>query len=210
MRTLIVVAYPNEMQAEQVRLDFLKMQKDYLLDLEDAVVAVVKPNGKVKLRQMYHLALGGAVSGSFWGLLIGLIFLNPLLGLVVGAGTGAVAGALTDVGISDNFMKELAAQLKPGSSVLFVLVRSELTDKVLDELRGTGGVIMQTSLSHDEQSRLQAAMDSAAAPAQAGPVIPAQFKAAAAPAVQSPAASSDGLAHDPVTESAEAMLKRGD
>lgn len=181
MRTLIVVAYPNEMQAEQVRLDFLNMQKDYLVDLEDAVVAVVKPDGKVKLRQMYQLALGGAVSGSFWGLLVGILFLNPLLGLAVGAGTGAVAGALSDVGINDQFMKELAAQLKPGSSVLFVLVRSELTDKALDELSGTGGTVLQTSLSHEDQERLQAALDAAGAPKQNGPVIPTDLKAGAAP-----------------------------
>ncbi len=177
MRTLIVVAYANEMQAEEVRLDFLKMQKEYLVDLEDAVVAVVKPNGKVKLRQMYNLALGGAVSGSFWGVLIGLIFLNPLLGLVVGAGTGAVAGALSDVGIGDRFMKELAGQLKPGSSILFVLARSELTDKVLDEIKGTGGTVMQTSLSHEDEARLQEALQASGTSAHNGPVIPDALKA---------------------------------
>lgn len=160
MRNLIVVAYSNENQAEQVRLDFLKMQKDYLVELEDAVVAVRKPDGKVKLRQMYNLAAGGAVGGGFWGMLIGLIFLNPLLGLVVGAGAGAAAGALSDVGINDKFMKQLAEKLQPGTSALFVLVRSELTDKVLDDLRGSGGTIMQTSLSHEDERKLREAIDS--------------------------------------------------
>ena len=161
MSTLIVIVYPDELQAEQVRLDFIKMQKEYLVSLDDAVIAVKKPDGKVKLHQMYNLTLGGAVSGGLWGTLIGLIFLNPLLGLVVGAGAGAVAGALSDVGINDDFMKQLASTLTPGSSALFVLVDSAITDKVRDALAGTGGKIIQTSLSTPDQEKLQKALDEA-------------------------------------------------
>lgn len=163
MRNLIVVAYPNEFQAEQVRLDFIRMQKEYLVSLEDAVVVVKKQDGKIKLHQMYNLTLGGAISGGFWGTLIGLIFLNPLLGLIVGAGTGAVAGALSDVGINDKFMKNLAESLTPGSSALFVLVDSTLTDKVLTELQGTGGKVLQTSLSYADEAKLQKILDEAKA-----------------------------------------------
>lgn len=159
MSNLIVIVYPDELQAEQVRLDFLKMQKEYLVSLEDAVVAVKKSDGKVKLRQLYNLPLGGALSGSFWGLLIGLIFLSPIFGLVVGAAAGAVAGALGDVGINDDFMKNLASSLKPGYSALFVLVDSDITDKVRAELEGTGGKILQTSLSTPDQEKLQKALD---------------------------------------------------
>lgn len=159
MQTLIVVTYDTELKAEEVRLDFLKMQKEYLVALEDAVVVVRKPDGKIRLHQMYNLTAGGAISGGFWGTLIGLIFLNPLLGLAVGASAGAIAGALSDVGISDEFMKNLAKQLTPGSSALFVLVNSNITDKVLDALRGTGGVIIQSSLSHADEAKLQEALN---------------------------------------------------
>ena len=145
MRKLIAVTYDTEFKAEEVRLQFLKMQKSYLVSLEDAVVVEKKQNGKVKLHQMYNLTASGAVGGGFWGVLIGLIFMNPLLGLVVGAGAGAVAGALSDVGINDDFMKQLAEKLTPGTSALFVLVDSDLTDKVLDALRGTGGTVLQSS-----------------------------------------------------------------
>lgn len=162
MRTLIVVSYPTETQAAEERIKFLKMQKEYLVDLEDAVVVTRKEDGKVKLHQMYNLTASGALSGGFWGTLIGLIFLNPLLGLAVGAGTGAVAGALSDVGINDDFMKQLGEKLQPGTSALFVLVTSSLTDKVLNELRGSGGQILQSSLSHDDEARLQAALSDAA------------------------------------------------
>ena len=161
MSTLVVIGYNDKFKAEDVRLMLLKMQKDYLIDLEDAVVAVKDESGKVKLHQMYHLTAAGAVGGGFWGTLIGLIFLNPLLGLAVGASAGAVSGALTDVGLDDKFMKSLAETLNNGSSVLFVLVRKATPDKVLEELEGTGGKIIKTSLSHDDESKLQAALNAA-------------------------------------------------
>ena len=163
MSTLVVIGYENEFKAEEVRLTLRKLQKDYLIDLGDAVVAVKNEKGKVKLHQAFNLTAAGAVSGGFWGSLIGLIFLNPLLGAAVGATAGAVSGALTDVGINDKFMKELAATMTPGSSALFVLVRKATVDKVLAELEGSGGKILKTSLSHDDEAKLQAAISAAKA-----------------------------------------------
>lgn len=158
MSTLVVVAYPTEYKAEEVRLQLLKMQKEYLVDLEDAAIAVKQQDGKVKLHQLYNLTGAGAVSGGFWGLLIGLLFLNPLLGVAVGAGAGAVSGALSDVGINDKFMKEVGDQMQPGHSVLFILFRSITLDKALEELQGTGGTVLKTSLSHEDEQRLRAAL----------------------------------------------------
>ena len=152
MSTLVVVGYKEPYQAEEVRLKLRKLQRDYLLELEDAVVAVKDVSGKVKLHQAVNLTAAGAVSGGFWGSLIGLMFLNPLLGLA------NPAGALNDVGIDDNFMKELAAEMTPGSSALFVLVRKSTPDKVLEELKGTGGKILKTSLSHEDEAKLQLAL----------------------------------------------------
>jgi uncharacterized membrane protein len=161
MSTLAVIGYDNEFKAEEVRLTLRKLQKDYLIDLEDAVVAVKDAQGKVKLHQAINLTAAGAVGGGFWGSLIGLIFLNSLLGAAVGAAAGAASGALTDVGINDKFMKELAATMSPGSSALFVLVRKATPDKVLAELQGSGGKVLKTSLSHDDETKLQAALSAA-------------------------------------------------
>ncbi len=161
MSTLIVVGYDDLYKAEEVRLKLRRLQSEYLIDLEDAVVAVKDAKGKVKLHQAVNLTTAGAVSGGFWGSLIGLIFLNPLLGLAVGATAGAVSGALSDVGINDDFMKDLAATMTDGSSALFVLVRKATPDKVLEEIKGTGGRIIKTSLSHDDEVRLQAALSAA-------------------------------------------------
>lgn len=161
MSTLVVVGYNDLHKAEEVRLKLRKLQQDYLIDLEDAVVAVKDAKGKIKLHQAINLTAAGAVSGGFWGTLIGMIFLNPLLGLAVGASAGATSGALSDVGINDQFMKDLAATMTPGSSALFVLVRKATPDKVLAELQGTGGKILKTSLSHEEEAKLQAALNAA-------------------------------------------------
>ena len=163
MSNLVVIGYDDPFKAEEVRLKLRKMQKEYLIDLEDAVVAVKNEKGKVKLHQAVNLTAAGAVGGGFWGSLIGLIFLNPLLGAAVGAAAGAVSGALTDVGVDDKFMKELAASMTPGSSVLFVLVRKATPDKVLAELEGSGGKVLKTSLSHDDEAKLQAALSAAKA-----------------------------------------------
>jgi uncharacterized membrane protein len=158
MSTLIVVGFDDPFKAEEVRLKLQKMQKDYLIDMDDAVVAVKNDKGKVVLHQAVNLTAAGALSGGFWGSLIGLMFLNPLLGLAVGATAGAVSGALTDVGIDDSFMKELASTLQPNSSVLFVLVRKMTPDKVLEELAGAGGKVLQSSLTHEDEAKLQAAL----------------------------------------------------
>jgi uncharacterized membrane protein len=161
MSDLVVIAYDEQFKAEEVRLMLWKMQKEYLIDLADAVVAECNEKGKVKLHQAVNLTAAGAASGGFWGTLIGLIFLNPIFGLAVGATAGAVSGALTDVGINDKFMKQLASTLTPKSSMLFVLVRGMTPDKVLDELKGTGGKVIQTSLSHENETKLQQAIGAA-------------------------------------------------
>ena len=159
MTDLVVISYDDPYSAEEVRLKLSKMQRDYLIDLEDAVVAVKDDKGKIKLNQMHNLTAAGAVSGGFWGTLIGVIFLNPLLGMAA----GAAAGAVSDVGINDDFMKRVAARLTNGTSMLFVLVRKATPDKVLAELEGTGGKVIQTSLSHEREEKLQAVLDAAGA-----------------------------------------------
>ena len=159
MGDLVVIAYDTETRAEEVRAELLKMVGEYLVDIEDAAVAIHKENGKVKLRQMHPLTAAGAIGGGFWGLLIGLILVHPLLGFVVGSGAGAVAGALSDIGVNDRFMKELAGKLTPGTSALFVLSTRMTSERVLERLKGSGGHVMQTSLSHDDEEKLRKAIE---------------------------------------------------
>ena len=163
MSNLVVIAFQTEAKAEEVRQKLLAMQKGYLIDLDDAVVATKDAQGRIKLNQLINTTTAGAVSGTFWGTLIGLIFLMPLVGAAMGAASGALGGALTDLGINDKWMKETAAAIQPGTAALFVLVRKVTADKVLERLKGEGGTVMKTSLDHTKEAALQAALAEAKA-----------------------------------------------
>jgi len=152
MSNLVVVGFDEPHKAEEVRLKLQELQSEYLLDLADVVVAIKDESGKIKLHHEGNLISDTTVFQGFCGLLANLIVLN--------AAAGAASGALTDVGINDDFMKELTATLIPGSSALFVLTRSPTPDRdrMLEELKGLGGKILVTSLSHEDEARLQAAL----------------------------------------------------
>lgn len=165
MSTLIALGFDNEADAFQMRATLARLQAQYLIEMEDAVVVTHEADGKVRLHQPVNLTAAGAVRGTLWGSLIGLLFLNPLLGAAVGAGSGAIAGALSDIGINDQFMKDLGATLKPGTSALFVLVRKSTPDKVIDGLKPFIGKarVLQTSLTSDKEEELRRALEGASA-----------------------------------------------
>ncbi len=158
MNDLLVIAFPSEEKAEEVRQKLFTMQKEYLIELGDAVVAVKNADGAIKLNQLFSTTALGGVSGAFWGALIGLIFMMPLAGAAIGAGAGAVSGALTDFGIDDKFMKDVAAAVPPGGAALFLLVRKMTTDKVLEGLKGVGGVVLRTSFDKSKDDAIRAAL----------------------------------------------------
>ena len=173
MSDLVVIAFPTEAKAEEVRQKLLTMQKEYLIELGDAVIAVKDNQGHIKLNQLINTTAIGAVGGTFWGALIGLIFLMPLAGAAIGAASGAIGGALSDVGLNDTWMKETAAAIQPGTAALFVLVRKVTADKVLEGLRGEGGRVMKTSLDHTKEAALQSALAGVQAAVPAAPTSPA-------------------------------------
>ena len=163
MSDLIVISFEDEQTAFALRAELAKLQQEYLIEMDDAVVVTKDDKGKVKLHQAQNLTALGAVSGGFWGVLIGMIFLNPLLGAAVGAGAGALSGALTDIGISNDMMKSFAESFKPGCSALFVLVRKATGDKVLaglSEFTGKGKVL-KTSLTKDKEEELRKVIEEA-------------------------------------------------
>jgi uncharacterized membrane protein len=158
MSNLIVIGFNNEADAFAMRAELAKLQAQYLIEMEDAVVVTRDAKGKPQLHQAVNLTASGAVGGMFWGTLIGMIFLNPLLGAAIGAGSGALSGKLSDIGINDQFMKDLGTTLAPGTSALFVLVRKSTPDKVLEGLKPFAGKgkVLQTSLTKDKEEELRA------------------------------------------------------
>jgi uncharacterized membrane protein len=109
-------------------------------------------------------AAGGGLWGAMWGTLVGLLFLNPLVGLVtggaLGAGDGALSGSLAGYGINDDFIRQIGETLPLGSSALFVLVRKAQPEKVLSELSRFRGRVIRSSLSPEQEARLQAVRES--------------------------------------------------
>jgi uncharacterized membrane protein len=161
MSDLVVIVYPTEQKAEEVRQRLIKLQTEYLITMNDAVIAVKNEAGTIKLNQLVNTTAIGAASGSFWGLLIGVLFLNPILGVALGAASGALGGALSDFGINDKFMKELAASIQPGNAALFVLIKNMTADKVLKEIKDAGGVVLKTSLDESKEQILRDALSKA-------------------------------------------------
>jgi uncharacterized membrane protein len=160
MSDLVVIVYPTLEKAEEVRTRLFELQKEYLIKLGDAVIATKSPDGQIQLHQIVNTTASGAASGTFWGLLIGFLFLNPLLGAAVGAAGGALGGALTDFGINDPFMKQLAASIHPGESALFVLIKEMTADKVIEQIKDYGGVVLKTSLDDAKEQALRHALAS--------------------------------------------------
>lgn len=157
MSDLVVIAFPDEATAFSLRAELVKLQKEFLIEMEDAVVVTRNGQGEVKLHQSVNLTASGAVGGGLWGALVGLLFLNPLLGAAVGAGAGALAGRLSDIGIPDGFLADVGGALKPEGSALCVLVRKMSAAKVLERLEAFRhtGTIIQTSLSPEMDEKLK-------------------------------------------------------
>jgi uncharacterized membrane protein len=171
MSDLVVLDFDGVGTADEVLTKLRGLQKEYLLDLEDACVVVHTQTGKVQVKQAVNLtALGsksGAATGMMIGALAGLLMLNPLAGMAVGgiagAGFGALSGSMADYGINDEFIKTLGKTIPKGSSALFMLIKRSTPDKVLPEIEPFRPRVLKTSLSREQEERLRSAL--AVAPA---------------------------------------------
>ena len=156
MAELVALAFDTPGGAEEMRDRLVGLQRQHLISLADAAVVKRGLDGKVKVKQAANLTGAGALGGGFWGMLIGLLFFAPWLGLAVGAVTGALAGKFTDIGVDDKFIKEVGSTIKPGNSALFLLVEQVTPDRVTEELKDfKGAKVIKTSLSKEQEQRLK-------------------------------------------------------
>jgi uncharacterized membrane protein len=157
---LVAVAYPDQDRAAEVLEALRRLQREGRIHLDDACYVTKDREGTIQLHQTLNPVAYGTLDGALRGGLIGLLFLMPLAGMLVGAAAGALIWPFIDLGISDQFVQELAAELRPGSSALFVLVREAPADEVLRATGTYGGTVLHTSLAPDAAARLQAALRS--------------------------------------------------
>ena len=158
MGTLVVLKFDSVEGARQMRERLLTLQKQQLLQVDDAAIMSKDANGKPKLEQLHNLAGAGALGGAFWGMLFGLLFFIPILGLAVGAAAGALAGSMSDVGIDDKFIKQVGESITPGTAALFLLVSNVTVDKVLDQIKDIKFEVLQTNLSNEQENQLRSAL----------------------------------------------------
>lgn len=155
------MAFDDATGAEKMRDKLIELQKQLLIEIEDAAVVVRRPDGKVKVKQAIDLVGTGAVGGAFWGMLIGLLFWMPWMGMAIGALSGALSGALTDIGVDDDFIKKVGSTIEPGHSAIFLLLRKAVYEKMAEQLREFHPKILQTSLSPEQEAKLKEALGAA-------------------------------------------------
>ena len=185
MAELIVVGFKNQMyRASEVLNELLTMNDDWVLDLHDAVAVYRDFNGKLRVDQSYQMTTGqGAAWGGLWGLLIGATLAIPFTG---GASAAAAAGAIAagaaggtalgagfgamdaeswkdEFGIPEDFVQQVSVLIQPGDSAIYAILRVGNPDTVADQFRGYGGTILRTTLSRDQQAKVEKVLSKSAA-----------------------------------------------
>ncbi|HKH39634.1 MAG TPA: DUF1269 domain-containing protein [Rubrobacter sp.] len=159
MATLSVLKFNDPYGADRVLIALQGLQEREMITLEDAaVVSWPQGNKKPKTRQLHSTGGTGALGGAFWGFLFGLIFFVPFLGAAIGAGMGGLTGSLADVGIDDDFIRQVREKVTPGTSALFALTSGATApDRVIDELKAYDFVIISTNLPQEQENQLREA-----------------------------------------------------
>ncbi len=158
MATVTVLKFPTADGAEAALGLIQGLQKQMLIKLHDAAI-VSWPAGKKapKTRQLVDLVGMGAMSGMFWGMLLGLIFAAPLFGMAIGAAFGALGGSFKDYGIDDDFIKQVRGKVTEGTSALFLMTSDAVMDRVVEAMSHVQFEIIATNLSHDQETKLREA-----------------------------------------------------
>jgi len=157
MATLSALKFDTPDGAEQMLGTLESLQKQQLIQIEDAAI-VTWPEGKKKpkTKQLHSMAGAGALGGAFWGMLFGLLFFIPFLGLAIGAAMGALAGHFSDYGIDDKFINSVKEKVTPGTSALFLLTSGGVEDKVVAAVKGQKFEIISTNLTQEQEDKLRA------------------------------------------------------
>ena len=161
MTDLIVLVFNNDRAAFEVRDKLIELQSAHLIRLADAAVAVRNQQGVVKIKQIVDLTAQGAIGGAFWGLLAGILSWMPAMGAAIGTLIGAISGSMTDYGVNDEFIEQVARGVEPGQSALFLLVVDATMDRVIEEIAPWNPKGLRTNLSREQERKLREAFSEA-------------------------------------------------
>ena len=152
---LTVMVFDNMEEAGKVHDSLVSAKKQGFTSIDDSAVVVKDENGKVHVKNQLDRGVKvGAVGGSLLGLLLAGIFF-PFAGLIIGGLAGAGIGALMNMGIPHNFVKEVSDSIENGTSALFIITRDSDPDMVLAALRPHKGEVLQTTLDTEVADQLR-------------------------------------------------------
>ncbi len=157
MSELMVLGFENEIEADQFGVKLAQLQKDMIVQLQDAAEVVRDPDGKPHVKHGHNLVGVGAAGGAFWGMLFGLLFFMPFLGLAIGAGMGALFGKAGKTGIDRQVLEQMGDAVPPGKAGWFLLIDKMTEDKFMEAIEGTKARVVRTNLSHEDEAKLKEA-----------------------------------------------------
>jgi uncharacterized membrane protein len=155
MSELMVLGFENELEADRFGIALAQMQKDMIVQLQDAAEVVRDPDGKPHVKHGHSLVGAGALGGAFWGMLFGLLFFVPFLGLAIGAGMGALFGKLGKTGMDKEVLQQMGDAVPPGKAGWFLLIEQMTEDKFLAAVTGTGATLVRSNLTEEQEKELK-------------------------------------------------------
>ncbi len=157
MSSFLVFVLSNEGGVERMVAEMQSLKKQNCIAIVDAAAVIRKVDGKIKVKQTNGLVGSDDLGGPFWGMLIGVLFFMPWLGVSVGSVTQALAHKLSGFGFSDSFVKETGAAIMPGSSALFLITTSMNVDRIIEVLSRHKATLLREDLSKENEVNLREA-----------------------------------------------------
>jgi uncharacterized membrane protein len=161
MANLVVVMYDDQYRAKEVMKELKTLKENKQLEIDDAAYVTKDNTGHFHVHQEHSLTKSGAVAGGLGGVIAGLMFTIPIAGLAVGAAAGAIAGKASDIGIDDKMIKAINDDMRLNTSAIFLLVHDVNRDAVIPIFAKYGGKVMQSTVSAEDEAKLQAMLDEA-------------------------------------------------
>jgi uncharacterized membrane protein len=161
MANLVVVLYDDQYRAKELMKELKTLKENKQLEIDDAAYVTKDNQGNFHVHQEHSLTKSGAVAGGMGGIVAGLLFTIPVAGLAVGAAAGAIAGKKSDIGIDDKIIKAMNDEMRLNTSAVFLLVHDVNRDAVMPIFTKYGGKVMQTTVTAEDEAKLQAMLDEA-------------------------------------------------
>lgn len=154
MSELIIIGYDDHATAEKANEKVLQLQRDFVITLSGLAVVRVDADGKKHIDTPGSVVGASASSGAIWGMIIGMLFLIPGFGLLIGGAWGALMGVAGKAGINRSFRSRVDGLLEPGKAALVVMASKVTEDKFAAAMAEFGGDVLKTSLSEADEKAL--------------------------------------------------------